>query len=213
MSELRVVVADDQALMREAVRLVVEQDGRMEVVGDAASGAELLELLRRVEADVALVDLAMPPLDGLECIERLREEHPELSVIVLSASDDPRDIDGALRRGARGYVVKLVDPTDLPAVIRQVVEGSAFVVPRATENAAASALAKAGLSDRELAVLIELAQGLTNREIGARLWVSEQTVKFHLRNVYRKLGVSSRTEAARYAYRTGLAGTLKSETA
>jgi DNA-binding NarL/FixJ family response regulator len=200
MSVLRVVVADDQALMREAVRLVVDHDGRMQVVGEAASGAELLELLRRVEADVALVDLAMPPLDGLELVERLREEHPDLDVIVLSASDDPRQIDGALRRGARGYVLKLVDPTDLPAVIRQVVEASAFVVPRATEDAASSALADAGLSDRELAVLTELAQGLTNKEIGARLWVSEQTVKFHVRNVYRKLGISSRTEALRFAH-------------
>jgi DNA-binding NarL/FixJ family response regulator len=199
-SGLKVVVADDEALFREAVRLVVEQDSRMEVIGEAANGADLLGLLRRVETDVVLLDLAMPPLDGLECVERVCQEHPELNVIVLSGSDDARQIDGALRRGARGYVLKLVDPTDLPAVIRQVVEATAFVVPRATNPTSAAALAGAGLSERELAVLAELAQGLTNKDIAARLSVSEQTVKFHVRNVYRKLGISSRTEALRFAH-------------
>ena len=112
MANLRVVVADDQTLMREAVRIVLEAEDGMTVVGEAASGAALLVLLKRVDADVALVDLAMPPLDGIELLERIRSEHPAIKAVVLSGTDDPRHVAAALRRGA-AFVLKSVNPSDL----------------------------------------------------------------------------------------------------
>ena len=134
MNELRIVVGDDQALMRNALRFALEADGGCSVAAEATSGAELLEILRRVEADVVLMDLTMPPLDGLECLEHLREEHPELVLIVVSGCDDPRQIDAAFRRGANAFVLKSIDPSDLPALIRQTIEGSAFVMARTDEE-------------------------------------------------------------------------------
>ncbi len=200
MHESRIVVGDDQALMRNALRFALEADGGHSVVGEASSGAELLELLRRIEADVVLLDLTMPPMDGLECLERLREEHPELVLIVVSGCDDPRQIEAAFRRGANAFVLKSIDPSDLPALIRQTIEGSAFVMARTTKGADSANDWRRILTERELGVLGYVAEGLTNKQIAARLWLSEQTIKFHVRNVYRKLGVSSRTEALRFAH-------------
>jgi two-component system, NarL family, response regulator len=200
MNELRIVVGDDQALMRDALGYAFERDAGCSVVGEAESGAELLELMRRVEADVVLLDLTMPPLDGLECLEHLREEHPELVVIVVSGCDDPRQIEAAFRRGANAYVLKSMDPFDLPALTRSIIEGSAFVMARPTHAADSADDWRRILSERELTVLAYVAEGLTNKQIASRLWLSEPTIKFHVRNVYRKLGVSSRTEALRFAH-------------
>ena len=119
MHELKIVVGDDQALMRNALRFALEADGGCSVAAEASSGAELLEVLRRIEADVVLMDLTMPPMDGLECLEHLREEHPDLVLIVVSGCDDPRQIEAAFRRGANAFVLKSIDPSDLPALIRQ----------------------------------------------------------------------------------------------
>ena len=134
MHELKIVVGDDQALMRNALRFALEADGGCSVAAEASSGAELLEVLRRVEADVVLLDLTMPPMDGLECLEHLREEHPDLVLIVVSGCDDPRQIEAAFRRGANAFVLKSIDPSDLPALIRQTIEGSAFVMARTTKR-------------------------------------------------------------------------------
>jgi len=201
-ANLRVVVADDQTLMREAVRIVLGAEDGMTVVGEAASGVALLDLLKRVRADVALVDLAMPPLDGIELLERIRAEHAAIKTVVLSATDDPRQVAAALRRGAAAFVLKSVNPLDVPGIIRQIVDGTTFIpVPG---DAELRADARGTLSDRELAVLVELAEGRTNKEIAGRLSVSDETVKFHLRNVYRKLAVSSRTDAIRFAHENDL---------
>jgi DNA-binding NarL/FixJ family response regulator len=204
MARLNLVVADDQALMRDALRVVLEGDDDFEIVGEAESGAHLVELLGRVEVDVAIVDLAMPPLDGLECLERIRDEHPAVTVIVLSATDDHRQIEAALRRGASAYVLKSISPFDMPAMIRQAVEGVAFV-PLPTD-ASAPPDPRSALSHRELAVLAELARGRTNKDIATELWISEQTVKFHLRNIYRKLGISRRADALRFAHQHDVLG-------
>lgn len=200
MTQLKIVVGDDQALMRETIRFVFDEDAGTTVVGEAESGAALLELMKRTEADVVLLDLTMPPLDGLECLERLREEHPDVTVVVLSGCEDPRQIEAAFRRGAHGYLLKMIDPFDLPAVVRHIVEGSAFAVPRPVEAEDPSRDWRRVLSERELSVLGYLAEGMTNKQIAGQLWLSEQTIKFHVRNVYRKLDVSSRTEALRFAH-------------
>jgi DNA-binding NarL/FixJ family response regulator len=169
--------------------------------------------VRETNPDVVLLDLRMPELDGLGCLERLRKQDPELPVIILSSYSDVGQIEAARRGGARGYVVKTVEPVDLPAVIRKALSSRKFAVWGAEKPDAAVAAPTVGLSSRETAVLEAVSRGLSNREIGRQLWISEQTVKFHLRNVYRKLEITSRTEAARYAYRTGLATALAAESA
>jgi DNA-binding NarL/FixJ family response regulator len=200
MGTIRVVLAEDHALMRDAVKLVLEEEEDVVLVGEVANGNELLPLLKRVEADFVLLDVQLPGLDGLGCLEALAEHHPEVKVAMLSAVEDTNVIESAFRRGAHGYILKGVNPFDLPAAIRQIVDASVIHRPLTPRDGASPASRQSVLSEKEVAVLVELCHGHTNKEIAARLWLSEQTVKFHLRNVYRKLGIKSRTEALRYAY-------------
>jgi DNA-binding NarL/FixJ family response regulator len=143
-------------------------------------------------------------MDGLACLGQIRKRHPQVKVVVLSVFSDPEHIQIALRRGACGYIVKSIDPLDLPSALRQAYEGTvyhALGLPEADESSVARS---AGLTEREIAILSAVARGLSNQAIGKELWVTEQTVKFHLTNIYRKLDVANRTEAARYAYQHGL---------
>ena len=197
------LLADDHPLMLDGIAKALSRADDVEVVGRASSGAEALALAARTAPDVVLLDLRMPAMDGFACIPQLKRRSPATRVIVLSASTEPRDVRSALRLGADAYVVKSVNPADLASVIRQTHEGTtftAFAPDGATETDGASD----GLTDRELTILRALASGLSNDGIGRRLWVSEQTIKFHLRNIHRKLGVANRTEAARYAHEAGL---------
>ena len=195
---LRVVVCDDQELMRSALHAVLTPDEGIEVVGEAADASALLAVLESEQPDVVTLDLGLPGLDGLRCLELLRERHPTVTTVVVSGSDDPATIDAAFRRGAAAYALKSVNPLDLPATVRQAVEGSVFRPDRASRDGLEPFRAN-GLSEKEAVVLAELAKGHSNREIAQALWLSEQTVKFHLRNVYRKLGVANRTDALRLA--------------
>jgi NarL family two-component system response regulator LiaR len=205
MGSIRVVLAEDHGLMRDAVKLVFDEAEDVDLVGEVGNGHELLPLLARVEADVVLLDVGLPGLDGLGCLEAVAQHHPHVKVAMLSAVEDPQVIEAAFRRGARAYILKSVNPFDLPATIRQIVDESVIHRALAPPDASATPQRVTGLSDKEMAVLAELAHGYTNKQIAARLWLSEQTVKFHLRNIYRKLGIKSRTEALRYAYEHDLA--------
>ncbi len=181
MRRLKVVIADDHRLMLDAIRAVLEDDGSIEIVGETESGAAVVPLVRKTDADALLLDLRMPEVDGLENLNRLQHSHPTVTVIVLSGSDDREMIREVLHRGAKAFVAKHIDPRDLAAVIRQTVEGTvhqSFGPAREESNAAT-----AGLSVSQVRVLL-----------------SEQTVKFHLSNIYRLLGVKSRGEAIRHAY-------------
>ena len=198
MGTIRVVLAEDHALMRDAIKLVLDGVEDVELVGEVANGNDLLPLMREVDADFVLLDVQLPGADGLECLAALAKHHPQVKVAMLSAVDDRRVIESAFRRGASGYILKSVNPYDLPGAIRQIVEKT-VIHPFVTGGAAPETL-PGGLSAKEVAVLAELSHGHTNKQIAASLWLSEQTVKFHLRNVYRKLGINSRTEALRYAY-------------
>lgn len=200
MGTIRVVLAEDHGLMRDAVKLVFDEAEDVEVVGEVANGHDLLPLLTRVAADFVLLDVQLPGLDGLGCLEALAEHHPQVKVAMLSAVEDPQVIESAFRRGARGYILKSVNPFDLPAAIRQIVDESVIHRSLAAQDGAAPGTRAGGLSEKEVAVLVELCHGHTNKQIAVSLWLSEQTVKFHLRNVYRKLGIKSRTEALRYAH-------------
>jgi DNA-binding NarL/FixJ family response regulator len=201
---MRVLIADDHRLMLEGIRRALEGVDGIEVVGEAHTGAQVLPLLGRTNPDVVLLDIRMPQLDGMGCLDLIRKRYPKVKVVVLSVFSDPEHIQAALRRGASGYIVKSVNPLDLPSALRQAVEGTvyhAIGLPEADEESGAKA---AGLTEREIAILKAVARGLSNQAIGKELWVTEQTVKFHLTNIYRKLGVANRTEAARYAYQHGL---------
>jgi DNA-binding NarL/FixJ family response regulator len=215
MGTVQVLVADDHRLMLAAVRRALTDVEGFEIVGEVSIGTQVVPAVRDTAPDIVLLDLRMPGLDGLACLERLRKHDPTLAVVILSSYSDPEQIEAARVAGARAYVVKTVEPVDLGGVLRTALAGGEFAVwgaesPPASRSQAA---ATAGLSDREGAVLAAVARGLSNREIGRQLWISEQTVKFHLRNVYIKLGVSSRTEAARYAYRNGGVPSLAVESA
>ncbi|MBA2384404.1 MAG: response regulator transcription factor [Actinobacteria bacterium] len=206
------LVADDHRLMLAAVRRALDGAKDFEIVGEVSVGSQVSPAVIETKPDVILLDLRMPELDGLECLRRLRKQDPEVAVVILSSYCDREQIEAARAAGALGYVAKTVEPVDLAAVLRATLSGAAFAVWGVPEPEPAAASASV-LSERESAVLEAVAQGLSNREIGVQLWISEQTVKFHLRNVYRKLGLSSRTEAARYAHRSGLARTLSLESA
>lgn len=198
---LKVLLADDHRLVLESVRRTLERAGDMEIVGEATNGGQVLPLVRRTAPDVLLLDLRMPKVDGLTCLEQVRKHCPAVKVVVLSAFTDGERIQAALTRGATGYVVKSVNPDDLPAAVRHAVDGTFFgPVGAGSGDNDADAVVEAGLTERELGILKALARGLSNHAIAKELWVSEQTVKFHLSNVYRKLGVANRTEAARFAY-------------
>ena len=198
---LKVLLADDHRLVLDSVRRTLERAGDMEIVGEATNGGQVLPLVRRTAPDVLLLDLRMPKVDGLTCLEQVRKHCPAVKVVVLSAFTDGERIQAALNRGATGYVVKSVNPDDLPAAVRHAVDGTFFgPVGAGSGDNDADAVVEAGLTERELGILKALARGLSNHGIAKELWVSEQTVKFHLSNVYRKLGVANRTEAARFAY-------------
>ena len=197
---MKVLIADDHRLVLDSVRRTLEGADDIEVVGEATSGSQVLPLVRRTAPDVLLLDLRMPKMDGLTCLEQVRKHCPGVKVVVLSAFTDMERIQAALNRGASGYIVKSVNPDDLPSAVRQAVDGTFFGPAGAAESDDDDAVAAAGLTERELGILKALARGLSNQAIGKECWVSEQTVKFHLSNIYRKLGVANRTEAARFAY-------------
>jgi DNA-binding NarL/FixJ family response regulator len=210
-SLMRVAIADDHRLMLDGIKRALETAPDIEVVGEAMSGDEMLALLPTIEPDVVILDLRMPNGDGLDTLTRIRQDHPGMKVIILSMFEDSEHIDQALQRGADGYVVKSINPLDLPSTIRQVVEGTVHLRGTATatptegeETDGPKAVSVDVLTERELSILRLVAEGLSNLDIANRLFVTEQTVKFHLSNIYRKLGVANRTEATRYAYRAKL---------
>ncbi|MFL5926145.1 MAG: response regulator [Gaiellaceae bacterium] len=203
----RVVLVDDHPLFVEALRAAVERAG-IEVAGTASRGDELMELMETVEADAVLLDLAMPGLDGYECLAQLREHYPKTRVIVVSATDDEENIRRALDSGAVCFVGKATDPNDLAGAVHVLLSDSIHLeVPRGARpgpRAGANGDAGAVLTPRELEILRLASEGLSNSEMAKQLWVTDQTIKFHLSNVYRKLEVSNRTGASRWARENGL---------
>jgi DNA-binding NarL/FixJ family response regulator len=201
---MKLLIADDR-LTIEGIRRALDGAEGIEIVGETYSGRDVLRLLERTKPDMLVLDLRMPDLDGFGCLDTIAKRHPEVKVVVLSALRDPEHIQTALKRGATGYIVKSVDPGDLPSALRQASNGDvhyAMPLGSAGENNGAR---YGGLTAREDSILLAVARGLSNQAIAKELWVTEQTVKFHLHNVYRKLGVKNRTEAARFVYEHGLA--------
>ena len=206
-------MADDHRLMLAAVRRALADAEDLEIVSEVSVGSRVVPAARETNPDVVLLDMRMPELDGLTCLARLRKHDPTIAVVILSSYSDAAHIEAAREAGALGYIVKTIEPVDLPAVLRCALSGDPFAVWGEEVAQSIDSTGTEALSERESVVLEAVARGLSNREIGRELWISEQTVKFHLRNLYRKLGVSSRTEAARYAYRSGLVAALTADSA
>jgi DNA-binding NarL/FixJ family response regulator len=202
---MRVLVADDHALIRSGIRGALADIDDIDVVGEASSEVQLLPLIARTAPDAVLLDLRIPGADALRSLARIRAEHPDVKVIALGDSENASEIMSVLERGACGYISKRIDPFDLAAAIRHAVNGTFYSFGGFPFPEYGRSEPDPALSARELEVLQRAAVGLSNRAIAKDLWLSDQTVKFHLHKIYRKLGVANRTEAARYAYEHGLA--------
>ncbi|MEU5859708.1 MULTISPECIES: response regulator transcription factor [unclassified Nonomuraea] len=207
---IRVLIADDHPVVRQGLRTFLDLQDDITVVGEAADGAQAVELAGELAPDVLLLDLKMPVLDGLGALERLTGSATR--VVVLTSVSDRSDVGPAMRAGASGFLYKDVDPSALVQAVRAVHNGQVLLAPEAAEAmlsapAAASAAAPgpAPLTEREREVLALIAAGRSNREIARSLAVAEKTVKTHVSNVLMKLGVQDRTQAALYAVRHGLA--------
>jgi len=205
--QIRLFLADDHGLMLQAIRMTLAPHAEIEIVGEARSGSEVLPRVAETRPDLVLLDIRMPGLDGLQVLDRLQEQFPETKVVMLSGMDEAGLAAEALKRGAKAFVGKGIDPADMAAILRQVMDGTLVTGTFGNgDGPAKSAADELGLTARECEVLGHVAAGKPNKKIAGELWLSEQTIKYHLTNVYRKLGVSSRTEAARFAYEHGLAG-------
>ncbi|WP_432948352.1 response regulator [Kribbella sp. CA-253562] len=208
--QIRVVVADDQQVVREGlVALLGLLDG-IEVTGAAANGVEAIELVAAGNVDVVLMDLRMPVLDGVQATARLTADHPEVAVLVLTTYADDTSIAQALRAGARGYLTKDAGRVEIGAALRATAAGQATFDPEVSRRLIAGlsptpTAAKDGLTARETEVLRLIAQGLSNTEIAKLLFIGEATVKTHINNTFAKIGARHRAEAVRYAYRHGIA--------
>lgn len=204
---LRLVLADDHGLMVEAVKLALEGHPELEVVGIAENGSQVLPVALQTKPDLLVLDLRMPGMDGLTCIRLLQARMPEVRIAVLSGIDSDELAEEALRLGASAFITKGIDPAELPAALRSAYENRVASPIGRPEHDRSTAAREAGLTERELEILRAVGEGRSNRAIGESLWLAEQTVKFHLTNIYRKLGVSSRTEALHWAYGHGVLAT------
>ncbi len=214
---IRVLLADDHTLLRQGLRRILAEDPTLTVVGEAADGNEAVARACTLAPNVILMDVQMPGLNGIEATRRIREACPGTQVIMLTVSDKDADLLGALKAGARGYLLKNAEAQQVLEAIHRVVAGEAilppalaarvldeFVTLTAKQTPGAVERTEA-LTEREAAVLRLVAQGLSNKEIAAYLSLSENTVKTHVRHILEKLHLRSRAEAAAYAARTGLA--------
>jgi DNA-binding NarL/FixJ family response regulator len=200
---LNVVIADDHQITLDGVRRTLEAADGINVVGTASTGSQVLPLVKRTAPDMILLDIRMPGIDGITCLDLLRKNHPDVKVVMLSAYSERDQVQTALSHGASAYIAKTVNPADLPAALRQVVDGTVFHPIGVTESRGHDE-PETDLTEREMTMLRALARGLSNKAIGSEFWVTEQTVKFHLGNIYRKLGVQNRTAAVHYAHQHGL---------
>jgi two-component system NarL family response regulator len=198
-----VLVADDHALLRTGVANIINQEPDLHVIAEAANGLEAIHAWELHHPDVTLLDLRMPVMEGVEAIRQIRERDPHAKVIVLTTYDADEDIARALKAGAKAYVLKDISADALIACIHDVLAGKTYLAPAAAAKLA-ERVTRIHLTPRELAALRLMADGKSNKEIANDLGISERTVKTHLGHLFEKLGVTSRTEAAKIATRRGL---------
>jgi DNA-binding NarL/FixJ family response regulator len=208
MTDVRVIVADDQTVVREGLLLLLGLLPGIEVVAAARDGEEALALVAEHHPDVVLMDLRMPRMDGVEATRRIRREHPSTSVVVLTTYSDDESIGNALRAGALGYLTKDARPDEIARALTSVRDGKAQFDPSVQRWLLNAVVGETpppdGLTPRELDVLKLVATGRSNAEIAAELFISEATVKTHINNLFAKTGLRDRAQAVTYAYQRGL---------
>jgi NarL family two-component system response regulator LiaR len=217
--KIRVLLVDDHAVVRQGLRLFIEMQPDMQVVGEGANGLDAVRLALELDPDVILLDLMMPQMDGVEATQKILAQAPQVRVLILTSFGEDDKVFPAIRAGAHGYLLKDIQPRDLVQAVRETYQGKTQLHPdiarrlmtavsgetpvRSAQPAALSVELQA-LTEREQEVLAQIARGLTNREIAEKMVISEKTVKTHVSNLLDKLGLEDRTRAAIWALKHGL---------
>jgi two-component system response regulator NreC len=214
MNKVRVLIVDDHAIVRDGVRMILEAQPDIEVIGEASDGREALEAARQLSPGVVLMDIAMPGMNGLEATAAIRHDLPDVQVLILTMHEDYEYFFEVLRAGASGYVLKGASSDDLVSAIRAVHQGGVYLHPAVAKNLVSDYVKWMepgedrarydGLSDRERQVLKLVAEGKTSRQIAEELFLSVNTVQTHRAHIMEKLGLHNRTDLIRYALRKGL---------
>jgi len=207
----RVIVADDHSLFRDGITSLLEAAG-YEVVEQVGDGESAINVIRKLEPDLVLLDISMPKKTGIETLQEIRKEYPELLVVMLTVSDDDDDLFSAIQAGANGYLLKDLNSSEFLSLLEGLESGEAALnrkmISRVMNGyqklASRGPDPQKGLTKREIELLHLMVDGLSNKKIAERLFISENTVKYHIRNILQKLGVHNRTEAVGYAIRKGL---------
>ena len=202
-TRIRVLGVDDHPLLNEGIAAIITSQPDMQLVAQASSGREAIEKFREHQPDVTLMDLRLPDMSGIDTMIAIRTEFPEARIIMLTTFEGDVDIQRALQAGARGYMLKSMPPKDLVAVIRQVHAGKKRI-PSEVAARLADHLGEEDLTSREMEVLRLVADGSRNRDIAEKLFISEETVKVHIKHIMEKLGASDRTQAVAIALRRGV---------
>lgn len=210
MGSIRLVIVDDHPVVRQGVRNMLAYQPDIEVVGEAADAASCFRCLQEVEVDLVLLDVRLPDMSGIEVARRLKREHPQIRVIILTTYDDDEFLTNALAAGAEGYLLKSVSPAVLTAAIRQVATGERLLSPSLVDTLirdyqrVSQAYTRRDLSEEQLQILRLIAEGATNREIAEAIFVSETTAKRKVQEILELLGAANRAQAAAEAARRGL---------
>lgn len=216
MNKIKVIIADDHILFREGTRNIIELEKDIEVVGEASDGQEAIELVNNLCPNVALMDISMPRVNGIEATRQIKAMHPATAVLILTAYDNDQYILALLEAGAAGYLLKNVSGKDLVNAIRAVYAGEAVLHPTIAQKVfskfgtggreSGEAAQLSEVSEREMEILRLASKGMSNQDIADRLFLSRRTVQAHLGNIFRKMDVGSRTEAVLQALRKGWLG-------